>query len=324
MEQIKYSVEICNAIALCHIIDKFENFEKELIRVISPKYNRNFVYQLWDVSKGKLKLGAKKASKFYKENKEVIDTINKYSNIPTFINFNYGFTGEPNTDFQVFYRYVFKHKDEIKRILSILEKLKELAFSSFEFNENLDFTKDIYDMDTIFNKNININFVANIEVLPNYDSYIKYKTSNSNYKMKLNIDIFNRNFSMYDKKIELNSLLFNSEDLPSKIDKENIFDHLINLKQQESKRCSVIKNSIDLSISIEDLDKQFNSTFKTINSLIEIDKKEELIKTLLSAKEYLENLKITSEEYIKKLCQEEPSVTQEILENEKSLYLRKR
>ena len=30
MEQIKYSVEICNAIALCHIIDKFENFEKEL------------------------------------------------------------------------------------------------------------------------------------------------------------------------------------------------------------------------------------------------------------------------------------------------------
>ena len=45
--------------------------------------------QLWEISAGKFKIGARKAKKFYKKNKSVIDTINKYSNITRFINDNY-------------------------------------------------------------------------------------------------------------------------------------------------------------------------------------------------------------------------------------------
>jgi len=102
MEENNYSAEINNIITLCHIIDDFEEFEKKLLPVISPKYNRDFVFQLWGISKGKFKLGARKAKKFYIENKSVIDTINKYSNVPTFINLNYDYYGEPNGSLHFF------------------------------------------------------------------------------------------------------------------------------------------------------------------------------------------------------------------------------
>ena len=53
--------------------------------MISPEFNRKFIFQLWDISKGKTKLGARKAKKFYAENKSVVDMINQYSSIPVFI-----------------------------------------------------------------------------------------------------------------------------------------------------------------------------------------------------------------------------------------------
>ena len=88
-----YRAETNNIIALCHILDDFEEFNKRLIPVISSKYNRNFVFKLWDISEGKFRFGARKAKKFYKENKSVIDTINKYTNITRFINANYDWQG---------------------------------------------------------------------------------------------------------------------------------------------------------------------------------------------------------------------------------------
>ena len=69
MEKNNKKIDTNNMITLCHIVDEFDEFEKSLIPVISPKYNRDFVFQLWDVSQGKFKLGARKAKRFYEENK---------------------------------------------------------------------------------------------------------------------------------------------------------------------------------------------------------------------------------------------------------------
>lgn len=40
MKKNNYSAKIDNLITLCHIIDDFEEFEKRLLPVISPKYNK--------------------------------------------------------------------------------------------------------------------------------------------------------------------------------------------------------------------------------------------------------------------------------------------
>ena len=56
-----HKVSTKNIIALCYILDEFEPFKKRLLKVISPKYNRDFVFQLWNISEGKKVLGARKA-----------------------------------------------------------------------------------------------------------------------------------------------------------------------------------------------------------------------------------------------------------------------
>ena len=225
-----YKVEINNIIALCHIIDNFKEFEKNLLPIISPKYNRNFVFKLCDISQNKFKIGAKKAKKFYNENKQVIDTINKYSNVPTFINLNYDYYGKSNGNLEFFYEYISNHTEEIPNILKLLEKLKELGFSTFIFNENLDFTKETYFSEQRFSRNFNFTYVANPEIRPNYFDHISYKTSDSNYKIDLKINV--DEISKYGNKITLNSLLFDPNTLPEKLDKKHTFDPLLSLKQK--------------------------------------------------------------------------------------------
>ena len=40
-------ISIDNMIALCNIIDEFDEFEKKLISAISSKYNRDFKYGIY-------------------------------------------------------------------------------------------------------------------------------------------------------------------------------------------------------------------------------------------------------------------------------------
>ena len=66
-EIIRTGVDIkikCVECGRCIMMDRLE-FEKKLIPMISPKYNRDFVFQLWDISRGKFKVGAGKTKKFY-------------------------------------------------------------------------------------------------------------------------------------------------------------------------------------------------------------------------------------------------------------------
>ncbi len=325
MENNNKKIYTNNMIALCHIVDEFDEFEKRLIPAISPKYNRDFIFQLWDVSKGNFKLGAIKAKKFYEENKSVIDTINQYSDVPTFINQNYGFHGDYTGDLRFFHDYLLSHKGEIPKILELLEKLNKLGFSNFEFNEELDFTKEIYNAYSKFSDNFYLIYVANPQVIPNYTRHINFNTVDSNYKMKLILSgITEKEIAEYGREIVLNSLLFDPNTLPEKIDKEHTFEQLLEMKKVQEEKASIIRSSVDLSISVSDFERQFNSTSTTINRLKGVDKKEELIAVLTSIKEDLEKLKKLSSEYNSSISQREPLLTPELLENEKSLYLERR
>lgn len=318
----KYVADINNIIALCHIVDDFEEFRQKLIPMISPKYNRNFIFQLWEILEGKTKLGARKAKKFYTENKSVIDTINQYTQITRFINLNYGYYGDCTGSLEFFYEYILEHKNEINQILNILEKLKELDFHTFEFEEDINFTTETHCLLPPLRANYSIIYLDNIEVSPGYSTEVIYRSTSSNYKM--NLGVSGESFSKYGKSITLNSLLFDPKRLPKKIDEKEIFDSILTLKHKQESTSEAIRNSVDLSVGVSDLEYQFNSTSSIISSLNGVENKVELLQVLFDIKADIDKLKTLSEEYDKSVATNHPSITSEILEHEKNLYLRKR
>ena len=321
MREDNKKINLNNMIALCHIVDEFEGFEKRLITAISGKYNRCFIFQLNDVSKGEFKICSRKAKKFYEKNKSIIDTINNYSNVPTFINLNYDYKGNPRGDLKFFYDYLLNHKEEISKILVLLEKLKELGFHSFEFNEKLDFTKELYTYDGY---SYDIVYLDNMGAIPNYKGFINYKTTDSNYKMKIGLSGSNREISEFNREVVLNSLLFDPNRLPEKIDNEHIIDYILNMQKSQEEKSKIIKNSIDLSISVYDLEYQFICSDTIIKRLEGINNKEELTSALSNIKENLEKLKYLSSEYNDSISKEDPLLSKEVLEKEKTLYLKRR
>lgn len=324
MEEKKYSAFIDNIITLCHLINEYDEFEKRLLAYISPKYNRDFVAQLYDITvERKFKLGAKKAKKFYSENKEIIDTINKYSNVMIFINQNYGFHGESNENFQVIYKYISSHKEEIDKMLVVLQKIKELGFDRLYFNEKLDFTKKIYDVSSEFWRIYRFTYVANAQVIPNYDSYINYRTLDSNYKIELEKS-FGEEFATYGQEIIVNSLLFDPNTLPSKLDRENTYDKVVKSKNDQKEKTTMIRNSVNLSVSVSDLERQFSVADVIISRLDGIKNKEEFVAVLSSIRGDLEKLKTLTNEHNASISEQEPLLTPDVLENEKTLYLRRR
>lgn len=318
----KYSAEINIIITLCHIINDFEEFEKRLLPYIKEKNRGNFISKLSDIVDGKFILGARKIKKFYIENKSVIDTINKYSYIPVFINKNYNSKGKRNDNFNFYINYLIKHKDQIPQILELLKKLRELGFGSFKLCENLKLTKDVYEISPNIKHNTCITYIANAQVIPNYTNNIQYRTDNSNYKIELDINYGKIN--QYNKKITLNSLLFNADSLPKQINREHVFDELVNKNNELEEEKNIIRTSVDLSISIADLEEQFNNTNEIISRLESVTNSKELVEILQQIKEKLEKIKYLSEEYNKTIEKDNPILTQELLENEKKLYLKRR
>ena len=277
-----YVIEIDNLMALCHILNDFEEFQKRLLKEISPKYNRNFVEQVRKISTENSKIiGARKAKKFYNENKMVIDTINQYANISKFINMNYDDHGTPNKNFQFFYQYIFQHKENIKQILEVLGKIQKLGFYRFEFNEHIDFTRFKYKVALRDNRiysldNKSIIYVANPQVVPSYDTdKICYTTTNSNYKIELDIDIagkgYQENISKYDKRITVNSLVFDPKTLPANLNKETIFDPLIKAKKEQKEQIASIRNAVDLSICVLKLEQRVNYAKIKMSRLDKVD-----------------------------------------------------
>lgn len=320
--QQNYQADIDNIIALCHILDDFKNFDKNVLSFLPKRHNKNFLYNLTEISGGNRKIGTKKEKKFYLANKSIIDIINKYSNVAKFISYNYHYNGQIKGDYHFFHDYIKKHINQKKQILSVLEKIKELGFYTIEFNEKLDFTKDVYKVSSIFYCGSEIVFVANPQVIPTYND-IKYITEDSNYRMFLYV---NKKGSIprFFRKIELNSLLFDANTLPKKLDQETIYNPLLNQKNIQKEKISSLKNSVDLSVSVSDLQKQFDNTNEIVKKLEGVGNKEELKKILLNIKQNIEKLEDLSEKYDKEISQEYPILTPNLLEQEKELYLKRK
>lgn len=313
---------IDNLIALCHILDDYSEFNKNLSNLISTKYNRNDVYYLYEISNGKFMVGTKKVKQFYKKNKVVVDIINKYSDISQFINRNYDCKGKPieSSGLDFFYQYILDNKKDLEKILAVLNKIKELGFDNLKFDENLNFTNTEYQIETKFSHNFNVEYLDNIEIMPNYQRHIvKYKTADSNYKIII-LPSFNEEISIYFREIIVNSLTFDANRLPESITKKNIFDKIINLANDKKDECAAIRTSVDLSMSLDSLSSNFDSTNNLLSRIDDIENKDELLKILSEIQLNLSKLKSASTNYNNRLS-DKYSIPEETLQKEKKLYL---
>jgi len=325
-------ININDVIALCHMLDNFKEFNEKLMPIICSKNNRNFEYKLLEISKGKFINGSRNVKKFYNENKRVIDTINNYSDIKCFIRNNYIWPRWYGIQYEemginFFYEYLLSHKEDLSKILKVLGKLKELGFTEFEFNEELDFTKETYSVYPTVCDNYHLTYVANPQVIPNYASHINFTTADSNYKMELDVSNYSYSkpyISECCREIVLNSLLFNPSTLPEKIDIEHTHGQLVRLKNEQKENEDTIRNSVNLDMNISVLESALWYMDGMIKKFDDVENKQQLLEVLSSIKDGVEQLRNLSNEYNNSISEKNELLTPEYLQNEKKLLLERR
>lgn len=318
-------------IALYHILDNYSEFKENLNNLLFSNYNLKDTKGLDNISNGKKVIGARKIKKFYKQNKNVIDTINKYYNILDFINNNYNFYGNivDNASMEYFYNYFIEHKNELDKILKVLERLKELGFNKFDFVPNADYTKEKQGINSKIEGNLAINYFDNMELIPNYDNdIVKYKTTNSNYKIILetffNIEEKKVDSPCLDAKIELNSLVFDAKRLPESIENLTLFNKILSLKEEKMESCLNVQKAIDLSTSVDKLQLDFLLTSSIIEKVCDVKEDEELKSILLTMQEYLKKLRSVSLDFTKSVCENDANISEGIVFTERQLHLYKK
>lgn len=162
-------------------------------------------------------------------------------------------------------------------------------------------------------------YLDNLIIVPNYkQNIVKYQTKASNYKINLAIHDYT---TIRGKKILLNSLSFDVENLPKSLTLKETINKIIALKNEHKIENSIVSNSVNLSIGIEDLSIMVNSVDKVISNSENIDKKD-LITSLANIKNELLKMKTTIENYEKDAINNTTTITQELLDEEKNQYKR--
>ena len=319
-------LRITNLIALCYVIDKFDKFDKDFTHLLSTKKSARANMKLERIAQGKLCLFAKEERKVYRQNQELINVLQKAGDFETFLWENYYQEGiNSYKGLKAFAKYVNKNKSNINLIIGVLKKLQELGFEKIIFDEKLDFTKETYLMGTTLKDNLSIDYLDNLEAIPNYNpNLMKYKTNASSYRMTLavmdNKLIPTSPFNM----IALNSLLFSPDRLPKTLLEIDTFDKLITLSQTVSEEKKLIRESVDLNGSIDDLYNVYTYINNKVENMDSINSKDSLISLLNHIRNILITMDYLSKEHDKKIISKYPNITKERLEEEKQSYSRKR
>ena len=322
-------ININEAIALCHMLDEFDDFSKNLNNFLKKVKDKiKLIYKLGKISRGEFCTPSIKVRKFYNANKHAIDTINEYSHIHTFIcqNFQFGY-GKGDIEYKNYrlYQYILINQDKLDKILAVLEKLKELGFYSIEFDENQDFTNEHYTLDLSYHYRSYITYLDNLVAISSYQrDVVKYKSEGSSYKMLLETLDSSGNLNQIRMKILLNDLTFDISRLPKTISKEEIIDKIVGLQKDKNEEYTTIRNSVDLNIAIEDLLLMFHFVDSKISSLDGISQREELTKLLSNIKENILKMQAISTEYDKDAVSSNENITENLLKEEKKSYQRRR
>ncbi len=268
------------------------------------------IANFYKISEGKKVHGFKKVKRYYQKYQGDIAKIKEYTDLSSFYN-----------DYQKktlddFYQYFIDNRAEIENIVSVLNRLHELGLEKLELDEESNFTDYEYSVNEEYEKNYDVNYVVNIDIIPNYQRRICYRSTFSPYLININ--------RLDEKaKITLNSLLFDVDLLPDTVDGRTILDELKALKEHERDNCLKIRTAVNFAVGIKDFNEAFDSLYKCLAQL-NIASQDELNNILEHIKAYIEMLRVHYVTYEASITQGESPITSELLEKERDRFLQLR
>lgn len=325
MEQrVPVEAKLVDVMAISSVLNQFDSFNQNL-KKLATRYNmKDIIYYLKKAIRGETTIFRKRGVyQFYQENKDTVDTIDKNSDIFAFLSLNYDDDGTIKPYLYYYYSYLLDHKNQKEQIQALLQRLNELDIKEIAMNEELDFTKEEYKVETWYYRSVfsSITYLENIEILPNYETdAIKYRSKGSNYKMLIGSEPF----SYKRNKIVVNNMTFPIESLPESASWKYLWDNILKLVESTQESKTALKNSVDLDVSLQDLENQMTDTCNTFTRIDEVNSKPELVAALTQIKSGIADLYGIKRGYDAKITTEHPSLSQQTIKKETNQYIKKR
>ena len=318
-ENLVKKSSIKNLMALNYIVTDYKEFSKRLVEYMELS-DKNEIYTLSLISKGNIVLFSRKAKKFYQKNKKVIDTINTYSTIVDFSREICDANGKLNESSCIseLYNFLIENPSQKELVADSLQKMKDLGIGNLTFDSQANFEKEIYEPFINVESNFRITYLNNMKTMSTYRTdCIKYRTTDSCYKIIISPHI-------NEKSIFVNSFELTSSSLPIDLSNDSISRDFELMRSSQEKNNKLVKNSVDLNVSVLDLQIQYARTKQQIKLLDAISNKEELLDSLTDISLRLNSLRKLTSDYDTKIVEENPELTKETLVKEKRLYLERR
>ncbi len=275
---------------------------------------------------GKFTIGNAKYKKFVEKYKDIIEIMKKNHCLSDMTIFKYNLHGKSQQDSseEYFFNYICDHKNDIAKIKNVALRIKKLGIDTIVFGEELNFDGFEYKM---CNSSSDFKFFENIEVLPTYSSsYIRYKSNGSCYCITVTIlgSGTYQEISDFGREIELNSLIFDPNRLPNEITKETTIDVITKQMEESKKEYQSVRNSVDMSVSTDDLMEQFKNTKETIEKIDNPNNNEQLKQILNNILDGITELQQASSEFEKQTIDSSKHISKEIIKTEKKAFLSSR
>ena len=311
-------INILDLEALLEVFNEYDEFEKDLNKLLNNKKSINTLYKIRELVNGENILCSRTIKLFYKKHKNIIQKIHNIVNIQSFIYHSIDWNKNSNI-----YKYIDAHRNEIDKMKKVVSQLKKLGIEKVEFDERYDFTTKKYYMWTWLSDNTSIHYVSEIEALPGYqENKIVYQTNSSPFEIKIGTS-FGELTKKYNR-IKLNSLTFDINLLPSEISKKEIIKPIQQAKQEKNKDFDAIKNIVDLRQIESILTERLKRLESVLQRVDELKEKESIIKSLKSIKTELENIKLEIQHYEDLVVEESTYVTHDLLDTEEEAYERRK
>ncbi len=313
-------IEIYLLRTLIDIIDYYPFIETIYSEVYELESDKGNIDDLYYASIGEKPFKSEELKKCYEKYKDAIDSINQYSSISLLPSM------KSKMDYY-YYEYLKDHKDEINKVIALLDKLESLGFTEIYFDENFDFSKNIYQYipyDDSKDK-LGISYLDNMYPIPNQsDNDITYATTSSNYRIinsaLLSSPIFPEGeIKDYGNCILLNSLVFDPNRLPNSVDKGFIINELLQMESKIQGSSAMIRNSTKMSHTYDNLIVQYEEANRRLDGLenMSLDEIINVKLSLLMIKKGLEELKAISDEYDTSIMEKYPTLTRQLLKEVK-------
>ena len=310
-----FEIKTNDFIALCYIIDEYDSINNDIKEIMLHTDKGSFIKTITQLSDSSLVLLNRKIKEFYSTYKPCIDQLEKHVKFTDFFMDNYDYNGLPKPNIEAAHDYLIANRNRTNIILDVLYAISGLDIANIELHEKLSFDRNPYEIKKDFDKNKFLYYLYNSKTLPTYENdVVRFISEESPYEIRAKV--LDGHVSLDDRLIRCNTLIFNPLCLPKRLNTDYLFDELLVKGEEISKYNELVREYVDLSISLDHLMIQYERTSILVGHSKLLKDREEVKNKLREVKGDLEYLMHLPNTYLEKT-----PLTRKQLEDEKNLHL---